>query len=376
MLFQKSWMSYEQVSQLLEIHSELLEITNHAIVVTNIDGHFEWISQNYCAMIGCQLEDLEEKMIQDTLVMIDENFYKCLLEGIYLQPKWDGELTIRRFDQTLLREKVEVAAIFDHKGEIAHIAWTFLDVIRRKDAAKRLKFEIDMAKNIQRSVLSPAIVDENISIHAAYFPSEMLAGDMYAWFQIDDNRYGIVLIDVMGHGMASALVSMSIRSLLRGMVVRLQDPVKIIDEINKHMCNLFTQSESVSENHLTAMCLIIDTKQKKIQYVNAGHPPAYLYCNQRLEVLDVGTFILGAFPNMPISKGIVTYTEHAKVILYTDGLLDAIGTCPIESKKCLSQYVAKYCGLNNAVFVQQLVEDVQLAQRQLVDDVCFISITL
>ena len=132
MFFQKSWMSYEQVSQLLEIHSELLEITNHAIVVTNIDGHFEWISQNYCAMLGYQLEDLEGKMIQDMLAMADGDFYQHVLEGIYLQPKWKGELTTRRFDETLLREKVEVAAIFDNHGEIAHIAWTFLDVMRKK----------------------------------------------------------------------------------------------------------------------------------------------------------------------------------------------------------------------------------------------------
>ena len=110
--------------------------------------------------------------------------------------------------------------------------------------------------------------------------------------------------------------------------------------------------------------------------MNAGHPPAYLYCNHRLEALDVGTFILGAFPNMPISKGIVTYSEYAKVIVYTDGLLDAIGACPIESKKYLSQHVIKYCELNNESYIQQLVEDFQLAQRQLADDVCFISITL
>lgn len=375
MFLQKSWMSFEQLAQLLDIHTEILEITNHALIVTDLSGQFVWVNNNYCDIIGLSSEMLQGKSIQAFLVA-DDMCYEEIWGKIHLKQKWRGEITSQQKNNMLLHEKAEVSPILNSCGEVSYLVWIFGDVMRKKQEVKRLKREIDMAKNIQSSVLSPAIVDENIEIDAAYFPSEMLAGDMYAWFQIDNTSYGVVLIDVMGHGMASALISMSIRSLLRGMVMRLKDPVKIIDEMNKHMCNLFPDSDDLPKIHLTALCLIIDTKMKTIKYVNAGHPPGYLYSHSHMEALDVGTFVLGAFSNMPISKGVLTYKEKDKIILYTDGLLEVISESPILSKKLLGKYVSEYHWLKNKDLINQLKDDFILAENHLVDDVCFISITL
>lgn len=373
MSFQTTFMSFER---LLNIHSDLLGMMNHAVIVTNVDGCVEWVSESYCEKIGLTIMAAKSKTIHEMVVAECSDFYEQIWNTVSVQGKWDGKILLHGQEGALLREKVVITPIYCEGGNVEYLAWLLFESMKSKEEEKRIKFEIEMAKNIQRSVLSPAIADNNIEINAAYFPSEMLAGDMYAWFRIDENMYGIVLIDVMGHSMASALISMSVRSLLRGMVIRLKDPVKIIEEINKHMYNLFSETDDVPNNHLTAMCLIINTEYKTIEYVNAGHPPGYLYRHQSLEILEEGTFILGAFPNMPISKGVLSYDEHAKIILYTDGLLDVIHPNPITSKHHLTQYFIENASLSNDTFIQKLIDDYQLDQAKLADDVCCIAISI
>jgi sigma-B regulation protein RsbU (phosphoserine phosphatase) len=61
-------------------------------------------------------------------------------------------------------------------------------------------------------------------------PSEQLSGDMYCYYQIDQDSYGVFILDVMGHGVSSSLVSMSIRSLLYRLITMLTDPILVINE--------------------------------------------------------------------------------------------------------------------------------------------------
>ena len=58
---------------------------------------------------------------------------------------------------------------------------------------------------------------------------------MYYWYKIDENRYGIILLDVMGHGVSASLVCMFISSVLRETIKCLIDPELVIKELNKYM---------------------------------------------------------------------------------------------------------------------------------------------
>jgi sigma-B regulation protein RsbU (phosphoserine phosphatase) len=75
-----------------------------------------------------------------------------------------------------------------------------------KERDKRIQYELELSKQVQRSVLSGPIRNRSIEIEAAYRPSSELAGDYYAWFRMDASRYGVILLDMMGHGISSSLV--------------------------------------------------------------------------------------------------------------------------------------------------------------------------
>ena len=58
---------------------------------------------------------------------------------------------------------------------------------------------------------------------------------MYYWYKIDENRYGIILLDVMGHGVSASLVCMFISSVLRETIKSLIDPELVMKDLNKYM---------------------------------------------------------------------------------------------------------------------------------------------
>src|SRR5690606_18037831 len=107
-----------------------------------------------------------------------------------------------------------------------------------KERDQKIKTKLELAKQVQLSVLSKAIDDENITINAAYQPSFELAGDFYAWYRIDKQRYGAILLDMMGHGISASLVCMYISSVLRDTITRMSDMEQVIHELNRYMNQL------------------------------------------------------------------------------------------------------------------------------------------
>lgn len=140
-----------------------------------------------------------------------------------------------------------------------------------KENEARIRSELDLAKQVQSSVLSQPIHRDELSISASYHPSFELAGDLYSWYRLDDHRYGIILLDMMGHGISSSLVCMFISSVMQDTITRFVAPEMVIAELNRYMSQLNKKNSSVSY-YFTAIYLVIDTHNKTIEYVNAGHP--------------------------------------------------------------------------------------------------------
>jgi len=189
---------------------------------------------------------------------------------------------------------------------------------------RRIRNELDLAKQVQRSVLGVPIDNDTIRVSANYYPSFELAGDMYSWYRIDDNRYGVILLDMMGHGISSSLVCMFISSVLKDTITRLADPELVVGELNRHMTQLYSKEHFI-HYYFTAIYLVIDTKRKVIEYVNAGHPPGLLLTKGGEAIqLDQGSCAVGFFEQIEISKARIEYEDGSRIFLFTDGLLEAV----------------------------------------------------
>jgi phosphoserine phosphatase RsbU/P len=244
------------------------------------------------------------------------------------------------------------------------------DAIQQSNIQRRLETDLALAKKVQEEVLSTPIENESISIEGKYFPPMKLSGDMYCWQQIDEHRYGIILIDVMGHRIASSLIGMSIRSLLPGLMTRVTDPIRVAKELNRHVFALFK-----GKSYFTAIYLVIDVKERTIEYLNAGHPSGVLIDNDGTikELVDCSVPI-GLTKKMICQKGKLSYEGPTQIFLYTDGLLAAFGKNLKDCHETLKSLYNVYKNEENHRTVKAIQQKViKFAQD---DDISLVSIRI
>lgn len=233
--------------------------------------------------------------------------------------------------------------------------------------------ELNLAKKLQRSVLSDPIYEQGFAISAYYKPSDVLSGDMYCWYEIKEGCYGVMLLDVMGHGVSASLVSMSLRALLRGLIMRVTDPILVMKELNRHIHHIFRNEEAVL--YFTAFYMVIDTHDQTIQYVNAGNPSGLLRKETTVfQELDRGCFPIGIIPDMEIRKECLTYEKGTQIMLYTDGVFDLFG----DSAQEASQRIKENFVLSSSTDIQDVLSYITRSYDQSLasDDICVIAIQL
>ncbi|MCR8636399.1 MULTISPECIES: SpoIIE family protein phosphatase [Paenibacillus] len=240
-----------------------------------------------------------------------------------------------------------------------------------KENEARIRSELDLAKQVQSSVLSQPLRKERLDISASYHPSFELAGDLYSWYPIDSNRHGIILLDMMGHGISSSLVCMFISSVMQDTITRFVQPETVIAELNRYM-NQLNRNASVSY-YFTAIYLVIDTHHQTIEYVNAGHPPGILMeANKPTILLDQGSCAVGFFEQMDIVKGVLSYENDMRLFLYTDGLLEAIEKEDEDEVETLVKSI-EACEPRELVDIMNVLLPAEIRDQQ-EDDICMVML--
>jgi phosphoserine phosphatase RsbU/P len=124
---------------------------------------------------------------------------------------------------------------------------------------------------------------------------------------------------MMGHGISSSLVGMYIYSALKDSITGIVDPEKVMLELNRRM-NQLHNPDSLMNYYFTAIYFVLDTEKQTIEYVNAGHPAGIAIVDQDVKLLTEGSCAIGFFEEIEVSKGVIPYSESARILLYTDGL--------------------------------------------------------
>jgi sigma-B regulation protein RsbU (phosphoserine phosphatase) len=193
---------------------------------------------------------------------------------------------------------------------------------RHKERDSRMRQELLLARQVQESVLPDRVNDADIRIKAYFQASEELAGDVYAWHKIDGNRWAIAIIDAMGHGISSSLVSMFIASILKESMRTLWSPERVFRELNRRLMGLQWENELI-HYYCTGIYVTLDLERGKLEYANAGHPPGLLYhAGETIpDQLTVTSAPLGMFDTLEIVTRSIILAPGDFLYLYTDGIL-------------------------------------------------------
>lgn len=195
------------------------------------------------------------------------------------------------------------------------------------DALTLIQTELQSAARLQAAMLPKALDHQGIQIRSLYRPSDLLGGDMVGLTLTDEGRIAFGLIDVVGHGTASALISCSlIRELMDRMVVLLQGAgaeasrdcgKAVIEEMNRRYCRL-----NIPGMYFTALAGVIDARHGIVSYCQAGHPSLVCFdpATGWTELEDSG-YPVGLLENAHYAHRQVQLSDGQMLLALSDGFL-------------------------------------------------------
>jgi sigma-B regulation protein RsbU (phosphoserine phosphatase) len=180
-----------------------------------------------------------------------------------------------------------------------------------------INIELEMARQIQLSILprdTPKV--QGLDIVARYLPMTSVAGDFYDFIIVDKTHLGILIADVSGHGLPSALIASMLQVALTAQVAHASDPARVLSGLNRALCGKF------EHNFVTAAYVFVDMEKKMLTYAGAGHPPLLIWrklAGKTSEVLENG-LILGMFDEATYASLEFPIEAGDRAVLYTDGI--------------------------------------------------------
>jgi serine phosphatase RsbU (regulator of sigma subunit) len=183
-----------------------------------------------------------------------------------------------------------------------------------------LNNELEMARQIQLSILPHSLPElPGLEIAARFLPMTTVAGDFYDFIRIDDKHIGILIADVSGHGLPSALIASMLQVALKGQAQHASEPAKVLAGLNVSLCGKFTQ------NFVTAAYIYMDLENHLLRYSGAGHPPLLRWRNsggKTGQILENG-LVLGIVEEADYETLEYQLEPRDRHVLYTDGVIEA-----------------------------------------------------
>lgn len=190
------------------------------------------------------------------------------------------------------------------------------------EQSDRLTAGLDVAAAYVSSIL-PGELEGPVRVSSHYLPSQELAGDSFDYRWIDDDHLIAYLIDVSGHGIGPALLSVSVHNLLRSGSLPLRTllaPEQVLAELNR----LF-QMEKHDGNYLTMWFGVYEMSSRTLRYASAGAPPVLAFSpdtSSTATELPADGQPLGMFEDATYSSHSYSVLPGHRILLYSDGAFE------------------------------------------------------
>ena len=247
-------------------------------------------------------------------------FYDNLRQTLDSNLHWSGTFKNERKDGSLYWEDASVFKIKMNHEEV-YVKISF-NASRREKILSQQEKETQVASQVQRSLLPTKLENKEIVIDGFYKPLKNVSGDIYNWFKIKDNLYAVYLLDVVGHGVASALITTSAISIINNLLEKEYTLDVLLKKLNNKMINMYNLGDLSQNNYYTMAIGIIDLDKKSIKYANCGHPEIYMIHNQKLIELREGNFPIGLLSDRDYSYSEIDYTSSVELFFFSDGLIE------------------------------------------------------
>lgn len=187
---------------------------------------------------------------------------------------------------------------------------------------QRMEKEMALARTIQRSLLPeyPPVVP-GYELAVLNQPCFEVGGDYYDFLNLGPQTLLLVIADVEGKGVSSALIMSNLQATLRALVMHLHSLEVLALSLNEMIYN-----DTKSEKYLSIFLGLVDTRRRGLHYINCGHVPPILISGETGEykLLEEGGTVVGMFPTAEYNRGSVNLATGDVLVCCTDGILEAM----------------------------------------------------
>jgi sigma-B regulation protein RsbU (phosphoserine phosphatase) len=202
-------------------------------------------------------------------------------------------------------------------------------------AHARMKTDLQAAAKLQRALMPRSLPAVDGARFAWRFqPCNELAGDILDIVQLDESSIGLYLLDVSGHGVQAALLSVTLSRVLShmadGSVLRQEArdgrhsspilrPAEVAEQLNRRF-----PMDATTNQYFTFLYGVLDLKTQTFHHASAGHPgPLHLHRGGEPTVLDASGFAIGWFPDVHYDEQSTSLSPGDRLYFYSDGVIEA-----------------------------------------------------
>ncbi|MGV0992931.1 MAG: PAS domain S-box protein [Mycobacterium sp.] len=301
------------------------------------DGCFNEVNDAACRLFGYDAETLKKKSWQE---LTPPEYLEVDLQNItdLHAGRTNSFRVTKQFihaDGHLFWADLSVSCNRDDDGRVLHDIALFIDVTAQVRADERnqylaqqlqkqtdrLNAELKSAANYMASIM-PRGLNGAVRVKSRYLPSRELGGDCFDYTWIDDDHLLIYLIDVSGHGIEPALLSVSLHNMIRSGSLSTETvlaPEAVLAEFN----HLF-QMEQQNDHYFTMWFGVYETSSRTMRYSSAGHPPAFIFdyttgVAPSVTELPSTSAPVGMFEETVFTSRTCPVPPGCRLLIYSDG---------------------------------------------------------
>lgn len=221
-----------------------------------------------------------------------------------------------------LPDRIELIA------RIRYHSAAYVNLLQRNEAYEALLVsqqvlakELALAADYVISLLPRPVTDGPVQTRWRYVPSTQLGGDCFGYHWIDDEHFAMYLLDVCGHGVGSALLSVSAFNVLRSQTLPSADfrkPEQVLTALNGAF-----QMDDHNGLYFTIWYGVYQRSTRMLRFASGGHPPALLMtADGETRPLSTGNFFIGGLPDSTYESGALSVPAPARLYIFSDGVYE------------------------------------------------------
>jgi PAS domain S-box-containing protein len=309
--------------------SQAVEQSPVSIIITDTRGVVEFVNTQFIQQSGYGFDEALGSIPnilrpESTSPETNDTIWRTIGDGGI----WEGEFLNRKKSGEPYAERVTVSPIRNREGTISHYLAIQEDITDRKAAQQarlenaRIKRELEIAQEIQRSFLPDHLPElSGLETACRCEPATNVGGDYYDFFYPAPRILDVVIADVAGHSVGSALLMTETRSVLHAMARLNHSPARLLATVNNLLYDDLSRAELLNSMFYARL----DLNSGTLIYANAGHTRSQLFRSGdgSFVELDADGLLMGVKREVFFEERGTRLSPGDILLLHTDGITES-----------------------------------------------------